>query len=278
MNCNRSLLILSVLVFTTPVLGQQHNGTVGRPAPGAARPGQVHSGQRQQHHMMTPQQQMEYEFFQHQMWLMEEMAPRHSARSHAQGQSAAGQNQSGATPRSQAAQPRQAEAGSLGATPQQPNQSSVKKGKHDAAAPREAHREKELLKERMRDTKAATANRSSHAADNLAIGHLKTVHAKLRTADADDDGHRVRAMNHIETAIQHMGSTSGLNMGLGGGFGGGGRMPQAESDRILHDAIFQLRQTQSSLRTGQNTAAHHRNAHASVNEAIHQLEVALKIR
>ena len=87
-------------------------------------------------------------------------------------------------------------------------------------------------------------------------------------------------MSHIETAIHHMGSASGSSMGLGGGFTGtgGGHMPQAESDRILHDAIFQLRQTQSSLGTGTNAAAHHHSAHTSINEAIQQLEVALKIR
>jgi hypothetical protein len=87
-------------------------------------------------------------------------------------------------------------------------------------------------------------------------------------------------MNHIETAIHHMGSTSGLGMGLGGGFTatGGGHMAQGESDQILRDAVFQLRQTQSSLGTGTNAAAHHRNAHTSINEAIQQLEVALKIR
>ncbi len=281
MTCNRSLLILSVLVLTTPVWGQQHKGTAGRPAPGAARPGQVHPGQQQQNHMMTPQQQMEYEFFQHQMMLMEMMAPRRGGRGNAQGQSAAGQNQSaGNNTRTQPGQAKQAQAGSLSTNPQQLNQARGKKGKHDVVAVKEAQREKALAKEKARETKASTANRPSRAADNLAIGHLRTIHAKLRSADADYDGHRVRAMNHIETAIHHMGSTSSLNMGLGGGYSGlgGGHMPQAESDGSLHDAIFHLRQTQSSLGTGTNAAAHHRNAHTSINEAIHQLEVALKIR
>jgi hypothetical protein len=277
MSCNRSLLILSMLVLTTPVLGQQHKPAAGRPAGG--HPGQVHPGQ-QQHHMMTPQQQMEAEFFQHQMMLMEMMAPRRGGRGHAQGQSAAGQNQSKGNVRTQPGQLNQARQAQNGSNAQQANQSNGKNSKHSAAAFKEAQREKARANAKAHETKASSANRSTRAADNLALGHLKTVHAKLRSADADYNGHRVRAMNHIETAIHHMGSTSGLGMGLGGGFTatGGGHMSQGESDQILRDAVFQLRQTQSSLGTGTNAAAHYRNAHTSINEAIQQLEVALKVR
>ena len=283
MSCSRSLLILSVLFLAPPVFGQQHRGAGGRAPTGGTHPGQVHPGQQQQHHMMTPQQQMEYDFFQHQMWLMEVMAPRHSGRGHTPGQSAAGQNQSGVNTRTQPGQVKQEkakQAGSLGAKQQQTDQSGAQKSKHNAAPSKESRREKELAKEKARETRASTANRPSRAADNLAIGHLKNIHAKLRTADADYDGHRVRAMNHIETAIHHMGSTSGPNRGLGGGYTGlgGGHMPQAESDQILRDSIFHLRQTQSSLGTGTNAAAHHRSAHISINEAIQQLEAALKVR
>ena len=60
--------------------------------------------------------------------------------------------------------------------------------------------------------------------------------------------------------------------GYGTGLGGG-HMPQAESDQILRNAVFQLRQTQGSLGNGSNAAAHHRDAHTSINEAIQQLEV-----
>ncbi len=285
MSCNRSLLIVFVLVFPPPVFAQQHKGAAGRPAGGGVHPGQGHPGMQQQHHMMTPQQQMEAEFFQHQMMLMEMMAPRRGGRGHAPGQSASGMNQAGANSRThtgQTSQARTAQNGTPGTNAQQSNQSSAKKSGQDAAhsKSRETRHERELAKEKLHETRATTANRSTRAADNLAIGHLKTVHAKLRGADADYDGHRVRAMNHIETAIHHMGSTSGLGMGLGGGFSGngGGHIPQGESDQILRDSIFHLRQTQSSLGTGTNAAAHHRNAHASINEAIQQLEVALKIR
>jgi hypothetical protein len=212
------------------------------------------------------------------MMLMEMMAPRRGGRGHAQGQSASGMNQSTGNVRTQSGQLNQAKQAKNGSNAQQTNQSNGKNSKHNAVALKETQREKARANAKAHETKASSANRSTRAADNLAIGHLKTVHAKLRSADADYNGHRVRAMGHIETAIHHMGSTPGLGMGLGGGFGGGGHMPQAESDRILHDAIFQLRQTQSTLGTGTNAAAHHRSAHTSINEAIQQLEVALKIR
>jgi hypothetical protein len=126
MSCNRSLLILSVLVFTTPLLGQQHKPAAGRPAPAGGHPGQGRPGQQ---HMMTPQQQMEAEFFQHQMMLMEMMAPRRGGRGHAQGQSAAGQNQSKGNVRTQPGQLNQARQAQNGSNAQQANQSFTSGGK-----------------------------------------------------------------------------------------------------------------------------------------------------
>ncbi len=183
----------------------------------------------------------------------------------------------------QAKQANQALAGSLSTNPQQPNQASGKKGKHDAAALNETEQEKVRARAKTHETKATTANRPSRAADSGTISLLRTVHARLHRADADYDGHRVRAMNHIATAIRHLGSASGATAGWDGGYNigaglGGGHMPQAESDQILHNAIFQLNQTQGSLGTGTTAAAHHHNAHTSINEAIHELQVALKIR
>jgi hypothetical protein len=285
MNCNRSLLIVSVLVFATPVLAQQHKPAGVRPGGGGTHPGAIHPGQ-QHPGMMSSEQQMMHEFYMQQMMLNEMMGPRRGGRSHVQGQTAAGQNQSGGNPRSQSGNSVQAKAahtGSLGSNPQQANPSSGTKSKHDAAAAKEAHREKERAKEKLNESKVATANRSTRSADNGTISLLRTEHARLHRADADYQGHRVRAMNHIESAIRHLGSTSGLNMGLGGGYNagtglGGGNLPQAESDQIVRDAIFHLSQTQASLGTGTNAAAHHRNAHTSVMEAIHELQVALKIR
>jgi hypothetical protein len=287
MNCNLSLFFLSVLVFATPALAQAHKPAGPRPGPGGAHPGAVHPGQ-QHPGMMSSEQQMMHEFMMQQMMLNEMMSPRRGSRSHAQGQSMSGQNQSLGNPRPQARQPNQAKAaqgGSVGSNQQQPNQSSGSTSKHKAAEAKEARHEheRELAKEKSNERKSANGNRPSRAADNGTISLLKTVHSKLHRADADYQGHRVRAMEHIESAIHHLGSTSGLNMGLGGGdkadIGlGGGHVAQAESDQILRDAIFHLSQMQGSLGNGSNSAAHHRNAHTSVTEAIHELRVALEIR
>ncbi len=112
---------------------------------------------------------------------------------------------------------------------------------------------------------------------------LKNVHTRLRGADADYDGHRVRAMGHIATAIHHLDTTSGVSIGMVDGFSrgmgfGGGNMPQAESDGILRDAEYQLNKTLAALPTGINAAAHHQSAHLSVTGAIHEFQTALKIR
>jgi hypothetical protein len=279
MSCNRSLLILSMLVLTTPVLGQQHKPAAGRPAAAGGHPGQGRPGQQQ--HMMNPQQQMEAEFFQHQMMLMEMMAPRRGGRGNTQGKSTASQNQATGNVRTHSGQLNQARQAKNGSNAQQTNQSNGKNSKQNAAALKETQREKARANAKAHETKASSAKRSTRAADNGTISLLKTEHSRLHRADADYAGHRVKAMNHIATAIRHLGSTSGINGGLEGANGtglGGGHMPQAESDQILHNAIFQLRQTQGSLGNGSSSAAHHQNAHASINEAIHELEVALRIR
>ena len=106
------------------------------------------------------------------------------------------------------------------------------------------------------------------------IGLLRTVHARLQKADADYDGHRVRAMEHIAAAVHHLGSSSPLGLGAEGS----GNPPQAQSDRILRDAIHTLSTTETSLGTGTNAAAHHHTAHTSVAEAIRELHAALSIR
>ena len=133
-------------------------------------------------------------------------------------------------------------------------------------------------------SKHANNNRSTRNIDSRAVGLLKNAHTKLREADADYQGHRMRSMEHIVSAIHRLESTGGLNGGGGmvgyGGMGGfgGGNMPQGQSDQLLRDALVHLRQTQGMLGTGTTAAEHHLNAHVSISEAIHELEVALRVR
>jgi hypothetical protein len=59
---------------------------------------------------------------------------------------------------------------------------------------------------------------------------------------------------------------------------GGTNLPQAQSDRMLDDAMFHLRRIDGELGTGATALAHHRHARTSVVEAIHELETARRIR
>ena len=274
MNGNRSLLMASVLVFATPALAQQHRSAGVRPSGGG-----VHPGQQQPHHMMSPEEQMMHEFYLQQMWLGEMMRSRQGTRGHVQGQSASGNGQSGSNRQYQTRQPKQAKR-ARAVTPdhEQPqnHQPGDNKGKQDAANSKSmvANRTKERAKAKLNETKGVTANRSSRA-DIGTILLLKNVHSKLHRADADYLGHRVRAMNHIATAIHHLGSTIAFIARDGMGTH---RLPQAESDQILHDAVFQLNHVQASLGTGTTAAARHRDVHANVTEAIHELQISLRLR
>jgi hypothetical protein len=299
MNCNRRFLGVLVMVLAPSVMAQHNKPAGGRPAGGGVRPGQTHPGQQ---HMMTPEQQMEYEFYRQQMMLNEMMRPRGGGRGQGQASSGRGQRQSGGNSTNSSSNGMQqrgqghsgsrspnsakaAEAGSLGSNGEQSSPKNGKKGKTNDATNRlnEERKERERAKEKSHEDKEAIRNRSTRIVDNRAVSMLKTVHNRLREADADYQGHRVKAMNHIATAIRHLGSAAGVNMGsmlAGSGIEGlgTGHLSQGASDEILHNAIVQLKGTQGSLGTGPAAAAHHLSAHTSITEAVRELEVALKIR
>ena len=107
------------------------------------------------------------------------------------------------------------------------------------------------------------------------------MHAKLHEAEHYYDGNRVRAMQSVSQAIHHLGATGPL--GFGGssslaGISGAGNLPQGQSDGILRDAIHKLRGVEGQLGGSVGGAAHHAQARVSVAQAIHHLEVALRIR
>ncbi len=104
---------------------------------------------------------------------------------------------------------------------------------------------------------------------------MRTVHTKLRGADHDYQGHRVRAMTHVAAAIRHLHPTAALNTNVAAGQG---NLPQAQSDQILRDALVHLNTAETSLGSGTNAATHHHSARTSVAEAIHELNTALTIR
>jgi hypothetical protein len=131
------------------------------------------------------------------------------------------------------------------------------------------------------------------------VARLRTVHATLARLDHDYQGHRVRAMHAITMAVRQLshgskvyrgagfapGVNNGLGVGmrragLGGGAGGGGpnRMTQAQSDNMMGHALRALQGINMQLTTqGRGTMGHAR-ASGFVQQAMHELNVALSIR
>ena len=81
----------------------------------------------------------------------------------------------------------------------------------------------------VKPTKAATAT-----ADSAAAGLLTQAYTALAAADHDYQGHRVKAMKHIELAGKVLGITLGGN--------GKGHEVQTTSDQQLHTAQGLLQQ------------------------------------
>jgi hypothetical protein len=118
-------------------------------------------------------------------------------------------------------------------------------------------------------------NRLPWAMDQGMISLLRTAHARLQQADHDYQGHRARAANHVVSALRHLGAPGLPGSGIAPGVG---RLPQAQSDGYLRDALFRLNQVQNELGTRVNRVAHHGSARSQVSAAIGEINLALSIR
>ena len=157
----------------------------------------------------------------------------------------------------------QSQAANKGGSNQNAKSANAKQ-KHDEAA-REEHR--------LAEARRANANnRRVLAQDQGRVNLLLNVHSKLGQADHDYAGNRVHAMHAVGQAIHHLGSSAPM------GGSGPGNLSQGQSDGILRDALHNLRGVHSQLGGSGTNAAHHAQARASVSQAIHHLEVALRIR
>jgi hypothetical protein len=288
MKVRPGLFLFLFLGIPVTAAAQQHPGRQTHPGGVAPHPGGAH----QQPHMVTPQMQQEHmmqQFWREQMMLNEMMRPRSRAaqpQSHPnnskspgmgnQQQPAASQSPAGGNHGTQSRNPGQTRGSSThpgGTEQQQPNRKNETKSTHDAAAEREMHRKNELTPAKKH--LGPDSNRKP-AFYQASINLLRMSHAKLREADHDYQGHRVRAMGHIASALEHLGSPAfhaefGQNFGLG-------NLPQSKSDEILHNALVHLKTVESELTKGTNHAAHHGSARAKVAEAIGELHIALNIR
>ncbi len=132
-------------------------------------------------------------------------------------------------------------------------------------------------------------NRNAMANQNngQVISNLNSAMATLAKADHDYQGHRVRAMNHIGTAIRHLepaavrrntpNPASTYKAASNGNGAGKNAKPQAVSDQHLHTALQSLNGIGTHLTT-YGTTQNHARALGSVRNAIQELNTALNIR
>lgn len=287
MSYRRVFLLQTILAFSSPAFAQ-HPQNRAVPPGGAGHPGQVHPGQGQQHHMMTPEmqhEQMMQQFWYEQMLLNEIFSMPRPKPARTQPHQSAGQSQS-STNRTRAGESRyaaskqtdpmpQVKPHSAGSAQQQSTSTRSKKTHKTPETSEERQRRQDISMRKTHQREATLANQHPLVADQGTIGLLRTVHLRLRNADADYGGRRVRAMEHIAAAIRHLGATSPVVASLAIG---AGNLPQAESDQVLRHDIHTLRRTELMMGTGTVVAAHHHAARVSVTEAIRELEIALTIR
>ncbi len=265
-------LLPAILGLASPAFGQ-HTGGRGVTHPGGGgHPGQFQPEQGMQHHMMTPEMQYQHmmqQFWLEQMMLNEMYSMPRPRRGHSQQHSGAGQSHSdthqagpergqGSMARQPGAKP-QGRAHNDGSGQRQANPTSGKKADQaegTSAKPRD-HQDRSVGKIHRRE--ATPANKNPLAGDQISIGLLRTVHSRLQNADADYQGHRVRAMEHIATALRHLGATSPVFASLTLATGVG-NLPQWRSDEILREAIHTLSRTELMMGTGAHAAAHHQSA------------------
>jgi hypothetical protein len=285
---------LAILAFTTPAVAQHPAARGVHPGGGAVHPGAQHmmAGGGQQH--MTPQH---FQNMQHQQMMNEQMlfesimnsragTYRRAGANHSGGgqqPSASNRAQSGAKGQksaSTAAQPggkqqdgkRAASTGNAAKQTKQPSDKAAKE--KEAAATTQRKAAENLAHHNNAMKKGVVNNRSFQGSNQLEINHLKNAQSKMSRADHDYAGHRVRSMEHVSSALAHLGASSGF---MGNMYSSQGNLPQAQSDQLLRDAEFHLKNVLNTIGTGNNTLTHHHNARASVEAAIHELHVALKI-
>jgi hypothetical protein len=141
---------------------------------------------------------------------------------------------------------------------------------------REAEAREGAEAERRAAARAANArnqNKLPLAQDQTKIAMLRNVHTNLQQADHDYDGQRVHAMHAVRQAIQHLGASAPAgNVGSGAG-----SLAQGQSDQLLRQSLQHLRNVESQLAASGSGAAHHTQARASIGQAIHHLESALRV-
>jgi hypothetical protein len=119
------------------------------------------------------------------------------------------------------------------------------------------------------------------------INELHSTRTLLQNADHDYDGHRAKAVHHVGAAIHALGghhhtqaggtTTPAVNPQPVNAQGGKNPLPQEVSDARLKQGIQQLQIIQQQLATTK-PGKNHGNAATSIQNAITELNTALKIK
>jgi hypothetical protein len=140
-----------------------------------------------------------------------------------------------------------------------------------AAEEKRAEARSEERRNAEKDREAA--RKRAMVADGTSISMLKTALGKLQQSDADYNGQREHAMQSVSQALHHLGVSAPATTGSIGG-----NTAQTQSDGTLREALKQLRSVETRLGGPAFNAPQHAEARASVSQAIHHLEAALKIQ
>ena len=268
MNHRAAFLLPILLALVSPALAQPPHVRGMQPGGAGGHLDQVHQGPGQQPHEMTPEmhfQHMMEQFWYEQMMLNEMSSMPRAGRGHARPQQPPGQQQPGNK------QPSHGDAplGDLAHTDSGPPAQSRATGSKELRSDRTGmtngirdrekaedrhHRDRSTSRADRRET--APANKSPLARDHATAELLRTAVTRLRRADTDYAGRRVRAMEYINAALRHLGAPTAVVASLPMG---AGPLPQRESDEILRDALGSLNRAEVMLNTGASTA-HHQNA------------------
>jgi hypothetical protein len=279
MNWRPSVMTPILLALSSAAYAQGHGRQPAHQNTAPHQGGAAQPAHAPQQHPAMHEQQMWNQWYHEQMMLNEMMSAPRTRRGRPQASPGASQNtqvapsgRQPATSRRSAASEQQlsqpnrtASPATHGARKPGANESeSAKKTKHEAHAAHES---------RARIAKNASKNRIT--SDQSVISLLRTTHARLARADHDYAGHRVKAMNHIASALQDLGS---IGVGNSAFPASSGNLAQSRSDEMLRDAMLQLKITENSLLTGNDRAERHHRARGAVAHAIRELETALQVR
>ena len=239
-----------VLVLCSAVHAQTHHGQQGQHQIAPNHGGSVHPGQGQHGHGMMTEEHMWNQWAQEQMYLNQIMGGSHGSRNRSQSSSG---RSGGSKSSSSQSSPSLPNGNAKPSTESRPHN-----GSHEKSATKKAEHNPAASKQKLERSAAKHLSQARRPSDQSVISLLRTTHSRLNEADHDYDGHRVRSMEHIAGALRDLGSSTPVGSVS---LSSAGNLSQSRSDEILRTALFQLKNTETSLGTGTDRSERHHRAH-----------------